>query len=129
LNIKSRKKVTGPKYVKDQKERAEKSLRRLCKLSIPSDGEKFFIMDDETYCPVDPSHVPDNEYYNIVDDSEIDIEARTKRKLKFYNKYLVWQAISQDGQVSEPYITFVTISKEIYLEECIKRRLVPFINK
>ena len=49
LNIKSRKKITGPKYVK---ERAEKSLRRLYKLSVPSGGEKFFIMDD-----VDPSQL------------------------------------------------------------------------
>ena len=54
-------------------------------------------MDNEIYCPVDPSQVPGNEYYNIIDDSEIDIEARTKRKLKCYNKYLVWQAISQDS--------------------------------
>ena len=45
LNIKSWKKnVTGPKYVKDQKECAEKALRRFYKLS-----EKFFIMDYETY--------------------------------------------------------------------------------
>ena len=91
--------------------------------------KSFFIVDDEIYCPVDSSEVPGNEYYNIVNDSEIDIEARTKRKLKFYNKYLVWQAISQYGQVSEQYITFGTINKQIYLEECIKKHLVLFINK
>jgi len=34
-------------------------------------------MDDETYCPVDPFQVPGNEYYNIVDDWAIDVEART----------------------------------------------------
>lgn len=129
LRIKSRKKVPGPKYVKDQKERAERSLRRLYKLSVPSGGEKFFVMDDETYCPVDPSQVPGNEYYNMVGDCEVDIEAKTKRKLKFYAKYLVWQAIAQDGQVSEPYITSGTINKQVYLEECVKKHLVPFINK
>lgn len=129
LRIKSKKKITGPNYVKDQKERAERSLRKLYKLSIPSGGNKFFVMDDETYCPVDPSQVPGNEYYNIVDDCEIDNEFKTKRKSKFYPKYLVWQAIAQDGQVSEPYITSGTINKQVYLEECVKKHLVPFINK
>ena len=46
-------------------------------------------MDDEIHCLVDPSQVPDNEYYNTVDDCEVDIEARTKRKLKFFDNYLV----------------------------------------
>ena len=33
-----------------------------CKLSVASNREMFFIMDDVTYCPVDPSQVPGNEY-------------------------------------------------------------------
>ena len=78
-------------------------------------------MDDETYRPVDSSQVPGNESHNTVDD--FDIEDRTKRKLKFYDKYLVCQAIAQDGQVSE------TINIQVYLEECVKKRLVPFISK
>lgn len=101
--------------MKDQKERAEKSLRRLYKLSVASGGGKFFVIDDENYCPIDLSQVPGSEYYNIVGDREVDIEAKTERKLKFCLKYLVWQAIAQNGQVSEPYITSGTINQHIYL--------------
>lgn len=129
LNIITRKKICGPKYVKNQKERAEKSLRRLYKISVPSGGGKFFVIDDETYCPVDPSQISGSEYYNVVDDCDISNDAKTKRKSKFHPNYLIWQAISQDGQVSEPYITKGTMNKTIYLEECIKKRLEPFIIK
>jgi len=51
FNIKSRKKVIGPKYVRDQKERAEKSLRRLYKLSVPSGREKFFYYEGWNLLP------------------------------------------------------------------------------
>lgn len=85
-------------------------------------------MDDETYCACDPTQVPGNEFYNVVDGNEVDRESMLKRKEKFYKKFLVWQAIAETGEVSEPYITIGTINKEIYLEECIKQRLVPFIN-
>ena len=49
--------------------------------------------------------------------------------MKFYDKYLVWQAIAHDCQDYEPYIAFVTINKQVYLEECVTKRLVPFIDK
>ena len=129
LKIRSRKKKTAPKFVKDQKERAEKNARRLYKISIPSGGDKFFIMDDETYCPIDPSQVPGSEFYSQVGDEEVDLEFKLKRKTKFAAKYLVWQAIAENGEVSEPFITTGTINQQVYLEECIKKRLVPFIEK
>ena len=59
-------KIPGPKYAKHKKEWAEKSFGRPYKLSVASGHEKFFTMDNETYCPVDPSQVPGNEYYNLI---------------------------------------------------------------
>jgi len=73
---------------KIKKERAEKSLRSLYKLSIASGGEKFCIIVDESYCSLGPSQVPGDEYYHTVDNCEVDVEARKKRKLKLYDKYL-----------------------------------------
>ena len=37
--------------------------------------------------------------------------------------------IAQDGSRSEVFVTTGTINKEIYLNECIKKRLLPFLSK
>ena len=67
LIIKSEKMFPGPKYVKDQKERAKRSFRRLYKLSVASGGKKFSDKGDETYYPVDLRYqVPGKKYYNTV---------------------------------------------------------------
>lgn len=52
-----------------------------------------------------------------------------QQKTKFARKYLVWQAIAGDGDVSEPLITTGTIDSKIYLEECVNKRLLPFLRK
>lgn len=50
-----------------------------------------------------------------------------KQKTKFFKKYMVWQAIDSFGNDSDPYITTGTINASIYLEECLKKRLLPFL--
>ncbi len=42
---------------------------------------------------------------------------------------LVWQAIDQFGNTSEPYISEGTMNGKIYLEECLKKRLIPFLEQ
>lgn len=42
---------------------------------------------------------------------------------------MVWQALDTDGEVSNSFITTDTLNEKSYLEECIKKRLVPFIKK
>ncbi len=42
---------------------------------------------------------------------------------------LVWQAIDQFGNTSEPYISERTMNGKIYLEECLKKRLIPFLEQ
>jgi hypothetical protein len=42
---------------------------------------------------------------------------------------LVWQVIDQCGNTSEPYISEGTMNAKINLEECLKKRLVPFLEE
>ena len=54
-----------------------------------------------------------------------------KGKNKFPKKILVWIAISEHG-LSEPLIRFSTscsINQYIYKDECLVKRLLPFIKK
>ena len=123
LGIITRKKITAPKYVKDQRERCKQNAWKLYKRL----REKLVVMDDETYVAADPSQIPGNHYYNEARDQPLDPQQKTKPKQKFFKKYLVWQAIASNGTVSEPFITTGTINAKIYKDECLKR-LIGFLD-
>ena len=42
---------------------------------------------------------------------------------------MVWKCFDEDGNCSTPFISDKTITGKIYLNECMKRRLLPFIKK
>ena len=63
------------------------------------------VIDDETYVPLDPSDVPGQAYYTTDDRENLDPEQKIKPKAKFAKRYLVRQAIYENGNVSEPYVT------------------------
>lgn len=47
---------------------------------------------------------------------------------KFTKKYLIWHAICSCGKKSKPFITSGNINGQIYLQECLKKRLLPFLQ-
>ena len=106
----------APKYIKDQESRAEKGCRTLYKKLVPSGGN-FMVVMDETYVPADPDQVHSKEFYSVIPGVK-----------KFAEKFLVWQAIAQDGSVSRPYIKKGTMKSPEYLDKCVKPILIPFIK-
>jgi len=130
LHINSYKKRLAPKYVKDQVQRVKSGAKYLYRRIIPSGGEKTLVMDDETYIPEDPQQVRGEEYYHCSCKQEIDPALVVKHKEKYPRQYLVWQAIGADGNRSEPYVSIgQTMNAAVYLQHCIKERLLPFIDK
>jgi hypothetical protein len=129
LGYVSRKKRMAPKYVNDQAARAKKACLRLYRKLTASGGHKVVVMDDETYVPADPDQIPGSEYYCTRDGEQVPDKVRLKPKEKFTKKYLVWQALDQDGNVSDPFICEGTIDAQTYATECIMKRLIPFIEK
>lgn len=117
-----------PKYIKDQAARAEKGCRRLYKKLIPSGGNFLIVMDDETYVPADPDQVQSKEFYSVVPGHELPESAKVKPVEKYPKKFLVWQAIAQDGSVSKPYIQQGTMKSDDYLQKCVIPILIPFIK-
>ena len=81
----------------------------------------MLIIDDETYVCLDPENAPGKKYFHSSDPSSTKYEDKVKPQCKFPKKFLIWQAMSQDGQVSEPFITDKTLTSEVYLEECVKK--------
>ena len=86
-------------------------------------------MDDETYVPMDLDQIPGKQYYHARSKQEVSDEHRFAGKSKFPKKYLVWQCLDELGNVSEPFVSTGTINAEIYLNECLKKRMLPFIQK
>lgn len=129
LNIRSFVKEDVPRYKEGQAERAKTACRKIYRKKVLSGGEKIVIMDDETYVPVNRSEIHGKEYYNARVRGDVSDEFRFKPRQKFPEKFLVWQAIDERGNVSNPYIQKGTMNAETYLNECLKKRLLPFINR
>lgn len=79
------------------------------------------------YVPLDPSQLPGTDYYNDVNGHEISVQAKLKCKEKFTEKFLVWQAISSNGRVSQSYVCKGTINGDMYKTKCIPL-LLKLIN-
>ena len=125
LGIKSFVREKAPKYVKDQEERCRRGARAIYNEMLRG---KIVVMDDETYVPVDPEEIPGRKFYKCKSRKEVSDEIRFESHTKFPKKYLVWQAIDSDGNVSEPYIGEGTITASVYIE-ILKNYLIPFIDK
>uniref|UniRef100_A0AC35TRH8 DDE_3 domain-containing protein n=1 Tax=Rhabditophanes sp. KR3021 TaxID=114890 RepID=A0AC35TRH8_9BILA len=88
----------------------------------------IIVMDDETYVPKDPQHVPGREFYSATSRTSIPFHQRSKTRKKYAGKLMIWQAIDEDGNISKPFVTDKTMNWEVYLH-CLKKFLLPFIKK
>jgi transposase len=89
------------------------------------------IEDDESYFTLDGSNHYGHDHYFSHPLLETPENVKFIYKRKFQPKVLVWIAISPYG-LSQPYIVPTkgfAINAKIYINECIKKRLMKFINK
>jgi hypothetical protein len=124
LGIKGRVKRKVPKYSTGQEKRAKKGCRYVYEKSL----RKILIEDDETYIPFDPSQVPGRSFYHTSDTKQTNYTQKTKPKEKHTKRFLIWQAIDEEGHVSDPFISERPINADIYLKECLIDRLILFID-
>lgn len=126
-NVRPRKKVKAPKYIHDQESRAQKNCGVLYR-AISEDC--CIIVDDEKYFGLTGVDIPGNSLYYTSDSSTTRPNIKYKRKQKFEPKLLVWLAMSANG-CSTPYIrkSKNAVTGDVYLKECIQRRLIPFIER
>lgn len=86
------------------------------------------IMDDETYVLSDFKQLPGQKFYVADSRGNVAEEFRVQKKSKFPKKFLVWQAICTCGQRSRSFVTTGTINADVYIKECLQRRLLPLIK-
>ena len=126
--ITSATRIKVPKMSEDQIESAKKNCRKLYRMSIPSGGDYFSIIDDETYMELDPQEANKKQYFSIVPGYEIDEKDKVVQKSKLPARMMVWQAIAEDGRLSPAYVCKINMNGEVYREECLKKILLPWIR-
>lgn len=126
--IRSKVKRKVPKLKPQQIESAKKNCLKLYKKCVPSGGNYFIIMDDETYMELDPQEAKKKQWVSITPGYELSEEDQIVQKSKFPAKMLVWQAITQDGRVSPPYVSSGTMNSIIYRDKCLKAILKPWLQ-
>jgi len=117
------------KIARREEKQDNKAIRRSKKLYRMLCAQKqCLVMDDETYCASRPQVLPGHQYYSALDRKWVPSKYKYITLEKFGKKYLVWQAICECGKKSTPFFTQGTINSEIYIKECLQKRLLPFIK-
>lgn len=124
--IKILKRKTAPKYCGEgQERRAQVNSLKIHRLLKP---DVQLIMDDEKYFTF-AGDIASNRSYYTLDPATTPNYIKFKCRKKFEPKLLVWMAISPKG-MSRVYIhrSKIAVGTTTYLNECIRKRLIPFIN-
>lgn len=125
---KSYKKQKFPGRTASQFETGKTRGRRLIRNKLQ--GKKCcIIMDDESYCKLDCKTIPGPQFYTILKGLKAPASIKAIKTEKFGKKVLIWQAICQCGEKSEPYIQTGTMNSDIYIKECLQKRLLPLVRK
>jgi len=123
IEIHKKKKI--PKRTEDQRERIRRCSDRLYRKL----QGKHAILDDESYFTLAHSTINGNDNFYSSDISKTPASVKYRENAKFEKKLLVWVCASEKG-ISKPYFvpSGLAVNKNVYLEQCVKKRLLPFIN-
>ena len=124
--VKCRKKIKSAKYTDEQ----VKLIKRQCKILVEKHSTKSFILDDEKYFTLSNSQINGNSNFYTNDVTLTPNEVMYKPKVKFEKKLLFYIAISEKGKSKfKIFPSGMAINQKVYQDECIKKCLIPFIDK
>lgn len=125
LGVKARKKQRIPHREEHQILKA----KTLCGRLFRKFSKRSWVIDDESYFTLSHSTIHGNNtfYTSNINNTPPSVKYSTKKK--FEKKVLVWIAIGPNGW-SEPLFkeSGFAVNAGVYLQECIKRRLIPYIR-
>ena len=87
-------------------------------------------MDDECYIHADLAYASGVQFYHTSDKSSVSNRLKIKHKEKIPKKVFGLAAVSSYGLRPDFFILKKgSINSEVYLKECVVKRLIPFIKK
>jgi hypothetical protein len=87
------------------------------------------IMDDESYFKLDCKTLPGPQFYTVPKGFKPSTALRAVKTEKFGKKVMVWQGICECGLKSSPFFTTETMNAQMYIRECLDKRLLPLIRR
>lgn len=92
--------------------------------------KKSCIVDDECYFTLAHSTINGNDNFYSSNAAQSPPSVKYQEKAKFEQKILLWICASEKG-LSKPYFvpSGLAVNQNTYLEKCVKKRLVPFIEE
>lgn len=86
------------------------------------------LMDDETYVKMDFGQIPGNKFYLAKRKGNVAGRFKFVFADKFARKLMIWQGICSCGKKTKTFITGDTMNGNVYKEECLQKRVLPFIR-
>ena len=129
LKINSYTKKKGQLFIKDQEQRSKEGHRRLAWNLAREYKDNVLIIDDESYVPKNPKLVPGRSFFNVGPGVNPTLKDVVKPQVKFCDKWGVWQAIAEDGSVSDPVVFERNNNQHFHRDTILKKNMVPWIEK
>ena len=86
-------------------------------------------MDDESYFCLNGAECSGNKGFYSANISHCPVNIRRRGKEKLPQKVFVWLTIDENGKISKPFFMKEGyMSGEIYLKQCVVKRLMPSIK-
>ena len=86
------------------------------------------IIDDKTYCAAYFRSLPGHLYYSAINCKKLNSKYKWIGMQKIAKKLLVWREICEWGERSSCFVTTGKINTKIYIKECLKNSLLPFLT-
>lgn len=125
--LKSYRVIKQPNRSEKQSKVAKKRARLLYNMVLTK-NEGCLMMDDETYVKCDFRQLPGQKFY--VSQFRGNVLPKYKYVLqdKYAKKMMIWQTICSCGKKSRSFVTNATMTSDLYVKECLQKRLLPFIR-
>ena len=125
-SVRARKKIKIPKRSEQQMAWTRTKCSRLYEIL----KNRKCILDDESYFTLAHTSINGNDRFYTSNVKNTSATVKYRPTEKFPQKLLVWLAFSEHG-MSKPFFvpSGLAVNQHIYLNNCIKERLMPFINE
>lgn len=113
----------------DKQNIAAKKRARLLYDNVLTKFTGCVLMDDETYVKLDFKQIPGQKFYSADARGNVPPKFKFVKCDKFAKKCMIWQAICSCGRKSKIFITEATLNSDIYIEECLRKCILPLIRQ
>lgn len=106
---------------------AKKRARLLYKDYLTKPGFHI-LLDDETYAKCDSGQMPGLKFYYSTFRGNVSDKYKFVLHDKYAKKLMIWQGLCSCGLRTRPFVTSATMTSDLYIKECLQKRLLPLIR-